>query len=207
MKLYLCRHGRTFLNQQSRWQGSFDSPLTEKGKEQAKGNAEYLKGRGIDAIFYSPLGRARQTASYLRKRYPKALFSEEKRLREINNGVAEGRSFKWTKKRYSKVLGPSGRRFFHTRFPEGESYEDAFGRIKPFIKRIQKTCKGKTVAIVAHGGTNRLIMGYLLSMPGEEILKIDVPNGMIYEVDLDGEEPKVFHIRKGHRGKGLVWIH
>lgn len=67
-RLYLVRHGQTQFNLQHRVQGRCDSPLTERGLEQAHRAARWLSGHGVapGAIFSSPLGRAFRTAEVLR---------------------------------------------------------------------------------------------------------------------------------------------
>ncbi len=63
----LLRHGQSTWNKAARIQGSSDySELTDKGREQARRAAEHLTSLGwsdaIDAVWSSPLTRARQTA-------------------------------------------------------------------------------------------------------------------------------------------------
>lgn len=63
----LLRHGQSTWNKAAKIQGSSDfSELTDKGREQARRAAEHLVSLGwsdaIDAVWSSPLTRARQTA-------------------------------------------------------------------------------------------------------------------------------------------------
>lgn len=67
--IYLVRHGETTWNQAGRQQGHLDSPLTDKGVEQARAAGRALRhaiphSQAI-CIETSPLGRARQTARLL----------------------------------------------------------------------------------------------------------------------------------------------
>lgn len=62
MNLLLMRHGQTEWNQAMRTQGRTDIPLDETGRMQAMLAAERLKGARLDAVYTSPLLRARQTA-------------------------------------------------------------------------------------------------------------------------------------------------
>lgn len=66
-RLYLVRHGQTQHNLARLVQGRCDSPLTEKGLEQARSAAKWLRGHGAapDVIVSSPLGRAMGTARVL----------------------------------------------------------------------------------------------------------------------------------------------
>ena len=65
--LYLVRHGQTELNVQNILQGWQDSPLTERGREQALATRAAFEARGIsfDHAYTSPLGRARHTAELI----------------------------------------------------------------------------------------------------------------------------------------------
>ena len=61
-KLLLIRHGRSMWNSEGRIQGQVDIPLDEVGVQQAERVARRLQSQPIDAIYSSPLLRARATA-------------------------------------------------------------------------------------------------------------------------------------------------
>ncbi len=65
--LYLVRHGQTELNVQNILQGWQDSPLTERGREQALTVRTAFAARGVafDHVYSSPLGRTRRTAELI----------------------------------------------------------------------------------------------------------------------------------------------
>ena len=58
--LYFTRHGETVWNVENKICGMTDSPLTERGRQQARKLGEAVKASGvhIDEILYSPLSRA-----------------------------------------------------------------------------------------------------------------------------------------------------
>lgn len=63
-KLYLMRHGQTVFNTQHILQGRSDSPLTDKGVEQARRTAAWLREQGTASfalVAASPSGRAQAT--------------------------------------------------------------------------------------------------------------------------------------------------
>ena len=62
--IYFARHGETVWNVENKICGMTDSPLTERGRQQARKLGEAVKASGvhIDEILYSPLSRAADTA-------------------------------------------------------------------------------------------------------------------------------------------------
>ena len=65
MLLLLVRHGQSLGNVEQRIQG-IDDPLTDHGREQARGVARALADRGdITHLYASPLDRALETASII----------------------------------------------------------------------------------------------------------------------------------------------
>src|SRR3984957_8197988 len=64
MPLYILRHGETEWNRDRRFQGALDSPLTEKGRDQARrfGLALHRRlGSVTPVLVSSPLGRTVET--------------------------------------------------------------------------------------------------------------------------------------------------
>lgn len=92
--IYLVRHGQTFFNVTGQVQGWNDSPLTEKGIDQAT-----LAGKGLSKVnfktaFSSDAGRARATARIIlaeNKSAEKPDLTELSELREWGYGGFEGR--------------------------------------------------------------------------------------------------------------------
>ena len=73
MKLILVRHGQSIANSKKISQGNqdkwIDTPLTNKGIEQAQAVAKRLKDEKIEIIYSSDLKRAKQTAKEINKFY------------------------------------------------------------------------------------------------------------------------------------------
>ena len=63
--LFFIRHGQTNWNAERRMQGQWESELTDFGRAQARQSAETLRSLGVQAIFSSPLRRARDTAEMI----------------------------------------------------------------------------------------------------------------------------------------------
>ena len=63
-KILFVRHGQSVWNAVGRWQGQADPPLSALGEQQAAAATVNLP-TGIDAVYASPLERARRTAELL----------------------------------------------------------------------------------------------------------------------------------------------
>lgn len=59
----LVRHGETVWHDGNRYAGRTDVALTPRGRLQAAELAAWAAGQSIDAVFSSPLSRARLTAA------------------------------------------------------------------------------------------------------------------------------------------------
>ncbi len=63
--LFLVRHGETEWSRSGRHTGLTDVPLTEHGREQARGLVPLIRSHRIGAAFVSPFQRARETAELI----------------------------------------------------------------------------------------------------------------------------------------------
>lgn len=88
--LYFVRHGQTIWNVENKICGSTDIALTPLGHEQAIAAGKLILERQypIDAILYSPLMRAADTAKHIAEVTGLPAFAEP-RLREQNFGKYE----------------------------------------------------------------------------------------------------------------------
>ena len=83
------RHGQTTSSKGKIYSGRRDIPLTDHGREQARRAAQQLAGAGIDAVYTSPLIRARDTAEAIAGATG-APLTVEPRLIEVDYGTFEG---------------------------------------------------------------------------------------------------------------------
>ena len=89
-KVYFVRHGESQWNVEDKICGVTDSPLTEKGHQQAidTGNTILRLGIRADMILHSPLQRAKDTAQHISE-ITGIPMKEETRLIEQAFGVWE----------------------------------------------------------------------------------------------------------------------
>jgi len=86
---YLVRHGQTASSRRKAYSGRSDVALTEIGREQAHAAARRLAELGFDAVFTSPLSRARDTAQAIADATGAPLTVDE-RLTEVDYHAFEG---------------------------------------------------------------------------------------------------------------------
>ena len=89
MGLYFVRHGQTDWNVRGKLQGKSDIALNETGRLQAVETREKLKQVAMDAIYCSPLMRARETAEIINVLWELPIQCDD-RLMERSFGDMEG---------------------------------------------------------------------------------------------------------------------
>src|SRR5215210_3076139 len=89
MDLYMVRHGQTAASRENRFSGSSDPSLTAVGEAMAQAFARAYASLKWDAIYTSPMLRARQTADPLSE-LTGVQATVEDGLKEIGYGEWEG---------------------------------------------------------------------------------------------------------------------
>lgn len=168
---YIVRHGQTTWNVEGLMQGHTDSPLTEKGEQQAKETAEKLKHITFDLVFSSDLLRAKRTAEIISLERQLAVETTDL-LRERSFGIYEGQPYEAVHV-YDELLEKLGEDERHTFSHNGVENEASFiGRILTFFREIAVTHPGKIILVVSHGGVIRSILLHL----GMATWKADMSN-------------------------------
>jgi probable phosphoglycerate mutase len=157
--IYLVRHGQTVWNVEKRMQGHQDSPLTKLGIMQANWAKEAFHDIKIDIIYSSPSNRAYRTAQIIRGSRDIPLIAKNN-IREINLGDWEGAMIDDIQKEYPKEYNAFWQTPHMFQPKNGESYYDVQDRAIREIKGILKEHRGKTILIVTHTVTLKLIMAY-----------------------------------------------
>lgn len=160
-RIYLVRHGATDLTAEDRFAGSTEVPLSEEGRRQVSALAERLRRDQLDGIYASPMGRTLETARIIAGPHgldPRA----EPDLREIDYGRWEGRTRDEIEQEFAAeydawqedplTIAPEG----------GESGIQVLARALPVMRRIVQDHQHRSVLVVSHKGTNRLLVSSLL---------------------------------------------
>ena len=184
--LLLARHGETDWNGERRWQGHYDQPLNDTGRDQAVELAASLAGTPIAAIYSSDLVRARETAEIVAERLGLTVVVDAG-LREVDVGNWSGVTHDEIRERY-----PEG----FARWQEGghgweggESYDQMGERAVTTLLRLAEHHAGETVLVVAHGGTIRACLAAAAGVTYRELRAAGSPpaaNCSVHELRVAG---------------------
>lgn len=155
--LYITRHGETLWNLEGRMQGWKDSPLSEKGIEQAKLLYERLKCIDFNKIYSSSCGRAFKTAEILKGTRDLKLIKEDD-LREVNMGNWEGMLQSDIEKKWPDQIHNFWKAPNLYKSETGEDFCKAQKRLVLKVEKIINDNLGKTVLIVTHAAALKLIL-------------------------------------------------
>jgi len=203
IKIYIARHGETTWNVEGRIQGRSDPELSPTGYAQSLALFEQLKGRPLSTIYTSTLKRSILTAEPIANHFGLPI-QRKPELDEIAFGILEGKEFlnleEGIKVEWEKFKG--ARYTYH--IPEAENYTDVTHRVRPFAERILREHEGEEILIVAHRVVNQMLIGMLLGVPPEKILRVQQGNDCLYLIQKNGET-KIFHYINGEAREGLIF--
>lgn len=179
--IILARHGRTAFNEEGRYHGVCDSPLTALGLEQARRLGSIISTLTSDQVtlWSSPLGRAVKTAQIVKE---VAGFDVDivldVRLREVSLGAWDGLTDEEIECVSPGACDGATRFDWFFRAPDGESFELAEERLGGWLAEVCDR-PGCHVAI-AHGLSGRILRGLYGGIPKSETLKLDVPQDAVF---------------------------
>ncbi len=186
IEIFLLRHGETEWNTAGRFQGQLDSPLTARGREHAAQLGRILhqafSNRPVPPLHVSPLGRSRDTATIVRQCVPGLdLMNIEPRLQEVSTGAWDGLTAEEIEAGWPGALVGTDHYDWYFRSPDGEAFEAAFQRVREWVSEIENP-----VVAVSHGLLGRLVRGAWLGLPTNEMLRLPVPQDVVWHLSPSG---------------------
>lgn len=184
--LCLVRHGETDWNRVGRLQGTKDTPLNARGRDQAAAAGRLLatvhpEVAGFDFVA-SPLARARTTMELMRTamRLPPTEYRLDDRLKELTFGRWEGMTL--AELALHEPVGAKAREADKWGFvpPGGESYAMLSDRVGGWLAELERP----TVA-VSHGGVARVLLGLLGGVAKVKLPTLEITQGrvLVFEAD------------------------
>jgi len=189
-RVYLIRHGESTWNAERRWQGAMDPPLSAAGRAQAALTGAALRHVPFQAVYCSPLQRARDTAAAVAA--PHGLTAvPEADLREMAFGAWESLFSEEVEQRFAPVLQEWWQRPDLALIPGAEPLGGARERAVAALRAIIGRHGDASVAVVAHGGVNKLILLTLLDAPLASFWRLAQSNACINVLEFDGDRARV----------------
>lgn len=159
-RLLLIRHGQTSWNLHRRVLGRTDIPLDETGRKQAIELAGVVGP--VDALYASPLSRARTTAELA---FPGRAMELVEDLTEMHQGELEGLEAHELGGRYAELLTAWNADPGAVRLPGGETMREVQDRALAALQGIAARARpGERVAVVTH---QLVISAVLTALVGE----------------------------------------
>lgn len=208
-RIIIARHGESIWNQDSKFTGWTNIPLTDKGRLEAKKMASVLSPYNPTIIFTSVLQRSIETSTIIQKN----LISDNDipihtswRLNEKHYGTLEGIPRKYIRDVYGDVFTQMMRSNFTMKPPvlknialekvsnypvyrncyldsikNGESKENVLTRLLPYYENdiLYTLSEGHTPLILTHKHTARVLMKHLLQMNDEVFENYELPNKIL----------------------------
>ena len=214
-KLVLIRHGESTWNKENRFTGWVDVDLTEQGSNEAHAAGRLLKEAGFtfDIAYTSVLKRAIRTLWHIQDEMDLMWIPvvHSWRLNERHYGALSGLNKAETALKYGDEQVHIWRRSYDTRppamnledvrasfadprykiardhLPLTECLQDTVARVLPvWNESIAPAIKaGKRILIAAHGNSLRALIKYLDNISDDDIVGLNIPNGIpiVYELD------------------------
>ena len=159
-----------------------DVDITDKGVQQMHRLAELLAGKSIHAVYSSDLIRSRKGAEIISQRVGIA-STPLSELRERSVGAWEGFTVEEIKARFPDEYVLWRADLLNYRPPGGECVLDVRDRILPVFKKLVSAHPGQEIAMLLHGGVNRVILADALGLDMMHLFRMDQTYGALNIID------------------------
>jgi broad specificity phosphatase PhoE len=173
--VFVIRHPETTWNKEQRYQGRLDTALSAHGREQAERLVASFSPHTLDAVFTSPLARARVLAEGLGRRTGAAVCVDN-RLTEIAQGSWEGMRLKDIRDTYGELYAGWYSRPDLVVFPRGEGLMDVRRRSQALLSDVFERFHGSRIAIVTHSVVVQSFVIAALGLDPRHLHRLHVAN-------------------------------
>ncbi|HEY4145714.1 2,3-diphosphoglycerate-dependent phosphoglycerate mutase [Pinirhizobacter sp.] len=223
-KLVLIRHGQSQWNLENRFSGWADVDLSEQGIEEAVEAGRLLMDAGFsfDIAHTSVLKRAVRTLWHVQDTMDQMWLPvvTDWRLNERHYGALTGLNKSETASKYgeeqvhiwrrsydipppaleksTEIDDPRYAKLAPGQVPLTECLKDTVARVLPYWHEVLKPAvgSGQRVVVSAHGNSMRALVKYLDNIPDDEIVGVNIPNGvpLVYEFDADMKPVRHYYL-------------
>lgn len=181
-RMFLIRHGQVVNYENGAYNGHRDVNITPHGVRQMEAVAERLKKEPLTGVYCSDLIRARRGAEIIAAPHglvPQALPA----LRELDVKLWEGLNADAVEEQFPGAFDMWMEQGIDYRIPGGERIRDLVERVLPALREVLDSHRGECVALVVHGGVNRVILADALGIDFDHLYSIEQDYGCLNIVD------------------------
>ena len=165
--------------------------LSEEGRAQARALVDRLGA--LDAIYASPIQRARETAAPWAAAHERDVAIAPE-FNEIDFGA-------WTGRTIASLEGEPDWVAYNThrgraQIPDGESFVDVAARIERGLDRVARAHPGGRVGIVSHADVIRVAVARSLGLDLDHLLRFEIGLASVSELEWGGGSPLVKYINR-----------
>jgi len=175
MEIVLIRHTSVDVPKGTCY-GQTDVPVAQTFESEAAETRQRLGDKPFDAVYSSPLTRAKVLAASCGFPHP----TLDDRLMEMHMGD-------WEMRRFDDINDDNLQKYYddflHTPTTNGESFEQFYRRVASFLDELRQKSY-RRVAIFAHGGVLICAGIYAKLYPAEEGFKHNPPYGGIRTINI-----------------------
>lgn len=184
MSIFIVRHGETDWNREGIYQGQMDTPLNEKGRDDARKLAVALSKIRFSYIYTSDLKRAKETSEIINE-YLNVPTFYKRELREMDFGRWTGISV-FDMERIDPDLFKRWRdNPWDVSPPDGETFKDLTERVVKTIEDIFHKHRDENILVVSHGGPIKAIILWLLHGSPRSYWNIEISHRSIVLLEKD----------------------
>lgn len=148
--ILLIRHGESAANRDDMFAGNYDAELMERGFEQARCSAKFIKENyKVDKVYASDLQRAYNTGKCVADAFGLEVEASAK-FREIDAGEWDGVKFSEIYERWPEEFTVWMNDLPHGYCPGGETVHELGNRVFGEVGRVARENDGRTIVIATH---------------------------------------------------------
>lgn len=163
MTVYFVRHGAVENPRKIKYGRLPGFPLSDVGRQEVQQAAVGLMGKGIEAIYASPLQRTRETTFLINAQLKVPIFFDDLLL-EMAVGRYEGRP---------EALYVAEKGWLK----DGETLAECGERVIRFLEKIKSEARYKVIAAVSHEGPVVMALLHLAGRTVDEYASVNFPTG------------------------------
>jgi broad specificity phosphatase PhoE len=172
------RHGEVENGGERRYNGHIDVDITGNGVQQMHRLAGLLEGKNVAAVYSSDLIRSTKGADIISRRIGTS-FTSLRELRERSVGAWEGLTAEEIRTRFPDEYRLWRNDLLNYRPPGGECLTDVRDRILPVYRNLVSKHRDQEIALLLHGGVNRVILADALGLDMMNLFRIDQAYGAL----------------------------